>query len=254
MRILIITAGTAFVCLILFLMLKVWGSSQAYLAYSHPFYNTANKTTEPVLFEKPRFSEISEVLKNTKKNIYIDISSTKDGFILIHEVNKYQTSSFRNQYFKDIKDVVLNLADFKNDLKNRKIIFNLTENAIAGDKTLIEEFQKMGLNDQAEILISSPYEVMSKSLKELAPTYIYAASKPEILRLKAMESFYLIETASVRADVIIHPLYFYKKLFFTETFVQEIKRRNKKIIIGPIPQSEYEEALKLNPFGIVVEI
>ncbi len=251
MRILITTLGTAFVCLIIFLILKIWGGSQTFISYPHPFYNQQQTTTKPVLFEKPKFSEISEILKNSKKNIYLDIATTKDGIIVIHEVNKYQTSSFRNQYFKDIKDVVLNLADFKNSLKNRKIIFNLTENAIAGDKTLIEEFQKIDLNDKSEILISAPYEVMSKSLKELAPTYIFATSKPEILRLKAMESFYLIETASLRADVIIHPLYYYKKLFFTETFLQEIKRRNKKIIIGPIPQSEYEEALKLKPFGIV---
>ena len=251
MRILIITLGTAVVCLIIFLILKIWGGSQTFISYSHPFYNQQNGTV--IQFEKPKFSEISEILKNSKKNIYLDIATTKDGAIVIHEVNKYQTSSFRNQYSKDIKDVVLNLSDFKNSLKNRKIIFNLTENAIAGDKTLIEEFQKMDLDDKSEILISAPYEVMSKSLKELAPTYIFAASKPEILRLKAMESFYLIETASLRADVIVHPLYYYKKLFFTETFVQEIKRRNKKIIIGPIPKSEYEDALKLNPFAIIVD-
>ena len=251
MRILIITLGTVVVCLIIFLILKIWGGSQTFISYPHAFYNQQNETV--IQFEKPKFSEISEILKNSKKNIYLDIATTKDGVIVIHEVNKYQTSSFRNQYFKDIKDVVLNLSDFKNSLKNRKIIFNLTENAIAGDKTLIEEFQKMDLDDKSEILISAPYEVMSKSLKELAPTYIFAASKPEILRLKAMESFYLIETASLRADVIVHPLYYYKKLFFTETFVQEIKRRNKKIIIGPIPKSEYEDALKLNPFAIIVD-
>ncbi len=252
MRILIITLGTAVVCLIIFLILKIWGGSQTFINYPHPFYNQT-KATETILFEKPKFSQISEILKNSKNNIYLDIATTKDGIIVIHEVNKYQTSSFRNKYFKDIKDIVLNLADFKNDLKNRKIIFNLTENAIAGDKTLIEEFQKIGLDDKSEILISAPYEVMSKSLKELAPTYIFAASLPEILRLKAMESFYLIETASLRADVIIHTLYYYKKLFFTETFIHEIKRRNKKMIIGPIPQSEFEEALKLKPLGIVLE-
>lgn len=251
MRILIITLGTAVVCLVIFLILKIWGGSQTFISYHHPFYNQRQNGTV-VQFEKPEFIKIPEILKKSKKNIYLDIATTKDGIIVIHEVNKYKTSSFRNQYFKDIKDVVLNLADFKNNLQNRKIIFNLTENAIAGDKTLIEEFQKLSLTDKSEILISAPYEVMSKSLKELAPTYIFATSTPEILRLKAMESFYLIETASLRADVIIHPLYYYKKLFFTETFLQEIKRRNKKIIIGPIPQSEYEDALKLNPFGIIV--
>jgi hypothetical protein len=68
-----------------------------------------------------------------------------------------------------------------------------------------------------------------------------------------MESLGLIEAATMRADVLMYPLTYYKQTFYTETLQTELKRRFKKTIVGPISASEIEEAKKLNPLGIIVQ-
>ena len=82
---------------------------------------------------------------------------------------------------------------------------------------------------------------------------LFGTTQPEILKLKAMESLHLIEAATMRADVLIYPLTYYKKTFYTEALQTELKRRFKKIIVGPVSATEIEEAKKLNPLGIIVQ-
>lgn len=253
MRIIQAILASLFVCVIVFFTVKFWGLSQPYADYKHPFY----ETSEILIFKKPQFANVEQVLMNSTDNVYLDIANTKDQKVVIVATNADQsidhTKDIRNKLYADVEKDVLLLNKFKDQLQKRKIIFNLVENAIAGHLIFIDEIKALGLEKGENFIVTTPYEVLAKSIKELQPTFLYGTSQPEILKLKAMESLGLIEAATMRADILIYPLTYYKQPFYTETLQNELKRRFKKIIAGPISPGEIEEAKKLNPLGIIVQ-
>ncbi len=253
MRIIQAILASLFVCTVTFFTVKFWGLSQPYSDYKHPFY----ETSEVLIFKKPQFAQVEQVLMNTNDNVYLDIANTKDQKVVIVATNVDQsldhTKDIRNKLFADVEKEVLPLDKFKDQLQKRKIIFNLVENAIAGHLIFTDAIKALGLEKGENFIVTTPYEVLAKSIKELQPTFLYGTTQPEILKLKAMESLNLIEAATMRADVLIYPLTYYKQPFYTETLQNELKRRFKKTIIGPISAGEVEEAKKLNPLGIIVQ-
>lgn len=253
MRILSALVVSLFVSASIFFTIKFWGLSQVYAPYAHPFYNE----NTPVMFSKPVFSQIREVITNTQQNLYLDVAFTADQkVVLIQQKSQTQTDhtkNVRSKMYDEIKNDVYLLQNFKDFLKNRKIIFNITENAIAGHLIFVDELKKLELDKGTQTLITSPYETMAQSIKDILPAHLYATTQPEILKIKAMESLKLIEATSFRADVVIYPLTFYKQVFFTNDLINELNRRHKKIIIGPINTAELEKASSLKPFGIVID-
>lgn len=253
MRVIAAIIISFFVTALTFFIVKFWGQSQPYADYKHPFYDT----TEILIFKKPAFANVDQVITATDENLYLDIANTKDQKMVIVDIKTDQsadhTKDIRNKLYADVEKDVLLLEKYKDRLKKRRIIFNLNENAIAGHLIFTDTIKALGLEKGENFIVTTPYETLSKSIKELVPTMLFGTTQPEILKLKAMESLNLIEAATMRADVLIYPLTYYKKTFYTETLQAELKRRFKKIIVGPIPANEIEEAKKLNPLGIIIQ-
>lgn len=253
MRIIQAILASLFVCVVVFFTVKFWGLSQPYSDYKHPFF----ETSEVIIFKKPQHAQVDQALVNTNENIYLDIANTKDQKVVIVATNTDQsldhTKDIRNKMYADVEKDVLLLSKYKDQLQKRKIIFNIVENAIAGHLIFIDEIKALGLDKTQNFIVTTPYEVLARSIKEEQPTFLYGTSQPEILKLKAMESLGLIEAATVRADILLYPLTYYKQPFYTETLQNELKRRFKKVIVGPVSSAEIDEAKKLNPFGIIVQ-
>lgn len=253
MRIIQAILASLFVCVIVFFTVKFWGLSQPYSDYQHPFFNQ----TETIIFKKPQFSQVDDFLNNSNDNIYLDIANTRDQKVVIVPTNIDQsldhTKDVRNKSYNEVEKAVLLLSKYKEQLLKRKIIFNIVENAIAGHLIFKDEMKALGLDKAQNFIITTPYEILAKSIKEEQPTFLFGTSQPEILKIKAMESLNLIEAVTMRADILLYPLNYYKQPFYTETLLNELKRRYKKIIVGPISASELEEAKKLNPLGIIVQ-
>lgn len=253
MRIIQAIIASLVVCVIVFFTIKFWGLSQPYSDYKHPFFNTS----EVIIFKKPQFTQIDQTLTNSNDNVYIDIANTRDQKVVIVPTNADQsidhTKDVRNKLYADVEKDVLLLSKYKDQLQKRKIIFNLVENAIAGHLIFKDEIKALELDKAQNFIITTPYEVLAKSIKEEQPTFLFGTSQPEILKIKAMESLNLIEAATMRADVLLYPLTYYKQPFYTEALMSELKRRHKRIIVGPISPNDLDEAKKLNPLGIIIQ-
>lgn len=250
MRIILISIAAIVVSFVGFLTVKFWGQSQPYIEYKHPIYSRIND--EPVIFIKPKFENLTTEIETTTDNLFLDVANTMDQKVVLTKPAIQHKYDVRNKMYADIQNDVLLLENFKEHFKNRKIIFNLIESAIAGHEIFVDELKALGLDKGDNLIIVSPYDTLTKSIKELAPTLIYGTSQPENARIKAMESLNLIEAATFRADIVIYPLTYYKQKFFTETLLQELKRRYKKFIVGPISKSDQAEATHLKPFGIII--
>ena len=253
MRVIVAIIISLFVSTIVFLTIKFWGLSVPYSDYKHPFYDT----TEIVIFKKPVFANIDQALTKTSDNLYLDVANTRDQKLVIIATNNDRsmdhTKDIRNKQYAEVEKDVLLLSNYKGFLQKRKIILNINENAIGGHLIFTDHVKSLGFEKGDNILITTPYETLSKTIKEILPTFLYGTTQPEILKLKAMESLNLIEAATMRADILIYPMTYYKQPFYTEKLQSELKRRFKRIIVGPISSSDLEEAKKLQPFGIIIQ-
>ncbi|MBC7458630.1 MAG: hypothetical protein H7235_10145 [Bdellovibrionaceae bacterium] len=269
MRLLIATIIALTVSLAFFVMVKIWGSSQPYGEYSHPYFTPATQqttqgSTDALVFKILTPQSLTEGLK-TEKNIYLNIAITSDLKLIIIDKDyeaekqfvKKVTAKLHSRLFSDITDGTPNAAvlveNYKNQLKDKKIIFNMQDNPLQGTTVFVDTMKLIGLDAGNNFLFISAFDPPSKDLKSQQATYIYGTSDPEILRIKALESLYLIEASTFRADVVIHPLTYFKQPFFTEVLLNELKRRHKRFIIGPLIDGEMNHALALKPFGVIVK-
>jgi len=250
MRLLVVTIGSLFVFVVSFTIVKLWGQSQTYPEYRHLMFAVS---PQPIEFIKPKFENVEKDLKE-KEFLFLDVVVTGDQKLIVPKrAWKQEEKPIRYSKLEEIKQDVLVLEDYKDILRSKKIIFNIIENSAAVHENFVHNMKELGLEKGENFIVFSPYEAPIKSLKELAPAYLYGTTQPEILKILAMNSMYLIEAANIRADFIIHPLQIRKQTFFVDSLVQEFKRRNKKIIVGPIQAAEKEEAVKLNPYGLIIE-
>ncbi len=269
MRLVIATLIALSVSFGFFVMIKIWGSSQPYGEYRHPFFTSffngaTPETAEPIIFKTLNPKDLTEGLK-TQKNIYLNIAISSDLKLIIldkdyeaqKQFDKNVTAKLHSREFKDIADGTPNSAvlveNYKDQLKDKKIIFNMMDNPLQGTTVFINTMEAIGMDAGNNFLFISAFDPPSKDLKSMQATYIYGTSDPEILRIKALESIYMIEAATFRADVLIHPLTFYKQPFFTEVLLKELQRRHKKFIIGPLVEGEMNAALALKPFGVITK-
>ena len=250
MRIFLVSAGSLFVCLISFWIVKLWGQSQVYHEYGHPMYSSSNQRID---FLKPTFKNLEADLKS-KKFLYLDVAITQDQKLVIPKRNwNPQERPIGYSLYEDIKNDVFLVQDFKNILKEKKIIFNIIENTQAVHENFLFNMQQLGLERGENFIVLSPYEAPIKALKELVPSFIYGTTRPEIGKILALQSMNLIEAVNIRADMIVQPLLIRKHNFFSSELLTEISRRHKRIIVGPITQGEIEEAIKLKPYGLIIQ-
>jgi hypothetical protein len=235
-----------------FAIIKMWGQSQIFIDYSHPFVS-ANQT--PVRFYKPQSGwSVDELKKSDHLNYYFDFAVTKDEVTV---VLRKPIDRVRAKLFEEISADVYTAEQIKNFVSGKKVIFNFTENPIAGPELIISFIEAIDFSKTRNFLIISPLEIPLKFLKEKMPAYLYGSSQPEILKMKAMESLGLVEASVFRADVVIYPLDFYHRDFFTKTLVAELNRRYKKYIIGPMTTEEFSKNIdrisEKQPFGIILQ-
>lgn len=209
-------------------------------------------TQTPLEFTRPSYQNLKKVIESDK-NIYLDVTVTFDQKLIIPKRTWLPTEKpIRLLSYDEIKNEVLLVAEIKDLLINKKIIFNLAENAQAIHETFVYEMKQMGFEKGENFIVTSPYEAPIKALKEIAPALVYGSTQPEILKILAMQSMFLLEAVNIRADIIIHPLKIRKHDFFSDEIVTEMKKRYKKIIVGPINAEEIGDALSLKPFAIIL--
>lgn len=250
MRIILVILGCLFVFGTSLLTVKFWGQSQVYTEYKHPMLQKSDVVVE---FIKPSYENLEKDLESTP-NIYLDVATTLDQK-LVAPKKKWPISikPIRNSNYQEIKEDVFLISDFQQNLKSKKIIFNLLENAAAVHEIFLYNMQQMGFEKGENYIVTSQYEPPIKALKESAPALVYGSTQPEILKIVAMQSMFVLEAANIRADVIIHPLKIRNQNFYNEELLAELNKRYKRIIVGPIAGSEKEEALGLKPFAIIIQ-
>ncbi len=252
MRIIFVTFCSLIACLIIFWTIKFWGRSLHFVPYNHPLFTFVKQNNEPIVYVKPTPENLAAAILSTE-NLYLDVASTVDQKVVLPLKSRVNNRKpLRYALYSEVASEVVLLAEVKDKLAGRKIIFNLFENAQAGHAIFFDELKKLGWEKGENLIVTSPYEAMAKALKDIAPTLLYGSTQPEILRLVAMNSMNLIEAVSFRADIVIHPLQIKNQSFYNEDLLLELGRRHKHIIVGPLKAAEVFAARQLNPLGLII--
>jgi len=251
MRIIIVSLCSIFVVFLCFWIVKLWGQSQVFPEYKHPMYSISS--SEPIEFIKPSYAHLEKEIQE-KTFLFLDVAITLDQKLVAPKrLWSQKEKSIQYLNYDEIKNDALLLQNYKEILKKKKIIFNLIENSQAAHENFFYNMQQLDLEKGDNFIVTSPYEAPIKALKDLAPSFLFATTQPEILKILAMGSMYLYEAVNIRADLILHPLKIRNQGFFTEDFLKELRRRRKRIIVGPISEAEKTEAVKLSPYGLVIQ-
>lgn len=249
MKIIYVTIATFFVLATGFFTVKFWGQGQTYVEYKHPIFDV-KKT--PLIFVKPSYENLHKALKD-EANLFLNVTATADQKLVVPLVDWQQDQKpIHYSAYEEIKDKVVLLADYKNIITTKKIIFNIYVNSQAIHEIFVHNIKELGLEKGENFIVTSPFEAPIKALKEIAPAFVYGSTQPEILKIVSMQSMYLLEALNLRADVVVQPLTLKKHFFFNEELLAELKKRYKKIIVGPLAAEEREAADKLEPFAVIV--
>lgn len=199
-------------------------------------------------------SDISSALEKKQDAIlFLDLRVSSDHTLFIQAPDIFENALLHKQFKKEdyrgpkpydyefsfIKRELpgtFPLEDVFQEFPQQRMILNLIDNARDIHTLTVGLLRKYKLGPN--IVIQSSTDIILKSIKELEPRWLYGTSQAEVTRLLSLDSLGVLPAASIRSDVFIVPLKIMNRQAFNESLNQELLRRKKKIILGPLASKE----------------
>lgn len=245
MRLFLISFCSVMVLAMILAMSRFWGLSLPYQEFKHPFFDQKALFTVQV----ENFGQANDAIKmdpdvvlwtdarvTKDQKIVVVSTATSDAFIKKENLgsafigNKiyYYDWSLLKTYFVEAKT----LGDFVAQFPHQRFIINVVDNSEKVHELVIQELKPH--SPEKRFLIQSETDVIVKSIKDQEPFWLYGTSLPELTRLITFGSIGLQPAISIRGDVMIAPLNIRHRKFVNEDVLTEVKRRMKKVLLGPI--------------------
>lgn len=262
--------------LLVFLFLSLfltrnWGLSQVEGRYDHPFFDN-QASANPEIFEET-FN-----LQNLKDKSYITVHQTEDGQMILmkpteivsflkfkkeeqrgtpqqfvfkgNKINNYSLDEIQktNPTFTKLDQLIQKICQNP----KYRFILNVGDNATNIDLQLVSFLDQCPtIGDQ--MILSSRVGIVITSIKTLRPRWLYGSSQDDWTRFLTFDSLYLLPATPFKRDIYITPLKYRKRKMINQDIVDELRRRNKRIIIGPLEnQQDLELAQTFKPDGLIL--
>lgn len=253
------------------LMTRIWGMGQSFNVYEHPFFSHPSPTLvvsakdlkeasvavqaqpEIVLWLDVRFSKDKEVFV---------LSSTEDAFFLKdrrvrQEANPqtpiYTSGRLAEYNWGDIHSFFPEtslLNEFYAAFPTARFILNVVDNVSDAHTTLVNHLEKSKPNERT--LIQSEALILMTAIKDLKPEWLYGTSKPDIMRFLSFDAMWILPSVQFKGDVAVLPFKVSNRPAFNIEILQEMRRRHKKILLGPLQsQEELQIAEELSVDGLI---
>jgi hypothetical protein len=273
MRIFLITVFTLIATGVLILTARIWGLGQSYALFEHSFL----KGNNPIFIAKVNdLSKAAEVLALSPQIVlWLDVRFSRDKVAFILPKNRdveflsnkrqeqesnpskpIMISGKLSEYpFEDIKSFYKDLAtvaEFYSRYETSRFVLNIVDNVSDAHIALTDTLAKSNPNERT--LIQSEALILMTSIKELKPQWVYGTSIPDLVRLLTFDSMYILPTTQFKGDVFVAPFKVANRRAFNEDIILEMRRRNKKIFLGPIEdENQLAEARRLKADGYITE-
>lgn len=261
MRVLFISLVSVTVLFIVLLAARFWGLGQRYPEYQHPFFEGAPLAILTV----ESTQEMEEALQQKSDfAFWLDVSITKDQKLIVFG-HDFDSKEMAIEAYRGPKSVaysyedVLKLRPEVRELKTilsafpqQRFVLNIVDNVEKIHEVIRETLKD--LSPEKRILLQSPYNAIMTSTKELEPFWLYGCSKADLMRFLTFESMWILPATPFKGDVYIAPFVLLGRPAFHESTLEEVRRRNKKIILGPaLNKTEFDDAARLKTDAVIVE-
>lgn len=271
MRILFITIASFIVLGILLLMARIWGMGQTFPVYEHAFFSGPAPI---VIVKADTLSKVQEALKlKSDVVIWADVrlSSDKVPFILpavrdrefidkkaaeqkANPTAKIMTGGKLSEYtWEQINEFYKDtpaLKEFYEQFPDTRFVLNIIDNVHDVHTSVVSAIETLKPNPRT--LIQSDALVIMTTIKELKPEWVYGTSQPDIMRLLSFDSMWILPSTQFKGDVFIAPFKIMKRPAFNDDIIVEMRRRNKRIFLGPIEnESQFADATRYKAEALI---
>lgn len=245
MKLISITLGTLLIAFLLFMTVRMWGENQTYKPYDAPFFKESSSLAVIVPWEQNFLLE-----KKPDLILWVDTYRAEDGNLLVkpwvdRNKPKHQMEQKANPARPLLKELLLKFPQ-------TRFVINCNDNVHDIHRHLVQVIEEAKAAER--VLLQSEYNTILISAKELSPMIVYGSTVADLMRLKTFNSMFLLPTAPFQGDVFFSPLKVRNRQAVSKEIVQEMKKRFKKVYLGPLStKEEVAEALSYEPDGIFVE-
>ena len=241
MRLILLTLGTFVLLGVSFLTIRFWGLGRTPEHFDHPWMQIKTPwIIVPLALEsqapKDAFLWI-DVVRSKEQNLY----ALKDNL------------DFSRPQWSD-QELAPHAQELKSVLekeRGRNLVLNIRSNVDGIDLQISDLVGKSG---EGRVLIQSDYDLVIQSIKRLQPLWLYGSTTAEKVRFRTFESLWIETATPFKGDVYVGPFEQKHVTLLTETIFKEIKRRGKKVIVGPVQSKEEEDlALRLGADGVFID-
>ncbi|WP_413289639.1 hypothetical protein [Bdellovibrio sp. HCB337] len=261
MRVLFISLVSVVVLFVVLTITRLWGLGQQYPEFEHPFFASGPVIILKVQTEK----ELEEALqKKADLAFWLDVTTTSDQKLIVFSrdlsnkemsIEAYRgpkSLAYPLTQLQNMNPEIRDLKEFLGKYSQQRFVLNVADNVENVHKGLTESLKD--LSTDKRILIQSNYNVIMNTVKEIEPFWLYGCSQADLMRFLTFESMWILPATPFKGDVFIAPFVLMGRPAFNESTLEEVRRRNKKIVLGPaLDKKEFDDAVRLKADGIVVE-
>lgn len=250
MRFLVIILGSLSFLGGFLLMAHLWGLSQPILEYPSPFFDPARpevsqpgkaKPASKVLWIPAWDEDPEKALPQTESTpIWVPIFQNRQRELRLWPTDQAWIASLSEERQGPSFEALLP------QWRNRRIFLQVLSNSQNIHEQVSQAFDS--LDWKMPVLFYSEIEVVVDSMRPLRPQWSYGSSGPDRLRLLSFDSLWILPALSLPRDAWTGPLRTHTVSLLNTNVVLELRRRKKKIVIGPIQSDEdYLQALTWKP-------
>lgn len=269
MRLFITTFGTLILIAFILVTVHMWGLGQSLTEFQHPFFETLKASSASSIgYQVSSIESMSQrIKKNPEASLFwldVRISDDQKVFILppsqdslflknlqaaqaqspqsfIYKSNQLSKYSFSEitQFFGPLDE----LEKFFITFPKAQFILNIVDNVFDADMIVTTHLKNSAPDNRT--LITSETHVIVTSIKKAKPLWLYGTSQSELLRFLVFDSLWILPAMNMFGDVFVAPIKTQTSPSFNEDILTEVRRRNKKVVVGPVQSEEDVKAAQL---------
>ncbi len=273
MRLLLTTLAAAIIVFFVITTTRIWGLGQTFVEYKHDFFNGP----QPMLVLKTSNVDSANetIAKNKNVILWLDVRASSDGKVFVLSKNedvKFLNDIAQKQEANPTTKIMLGsklsdydyntllnfykslplLSDFYSKFAEQRFIINVVDNIANIQDTVVNAIKD--LNPANRTLVQSDTLVVMTSIRELKAEWVYGTSQADLMRFLSFNSMWILPSTQYKGDVFIAPFEIVKRPAFNDDVIAEMRRRHKKVFLGPITnKSQFDEAKRLNADAFITE-